>query len=234
MCERTRRRDCVKLESTTAEGYDGTWNDWCWKTLDHWSSSSPSNPRAGWMWYKERYSPWLNQGSPQWNSTVGHPSNDPRQSGDFSHSTERISDSTTRVRLFVSHTRVASERRAGKLLERLEGRAFELCEVIQDLETPNGVEDLLCHLRRHFEPIDVFRQGRVVDDFVGDFERQLGEEAEEYKPRRDAMLAAVPQARALREFSLASKTVGSVLTPKSRSRTKEMRKGSSSRRLTTS
>ena len=48
-----------------------------------------------------------------------------------------------RVRLFVSNTRVA-ERRAGKLLERLEGRAFDSTE-IQDLETPNGVEKLLDH-----------------------------------------------------------------------------------------
>ena len=57
---------------------------------------------------------------------------------------------------------------------------------------------ILDHLRMHFEPIDVFRQGRVVDDFVDDFERQPGEEVEEYEPRRDAMLTAVPQARALR------------------------------------
>ena len=54
------------------------------------------------------------------------------------------------------------------------------------------------HLRMHFEPIDVFRRGRIVDDFVGDFERQPGEEVEEYAPRRDAMPTAVPQARALR------------------------------------
>ena len=57
---------------------------------------------------------------------------------------------------------------------------------------------ILDHLRMHFEPIDVFRQGRLVDDFVDDFERQPGEEVEEYEPRRDAMLRAVPQARALR------------------------------------
>ena len=36
----------------------------------------------------------------------------------------------------------------------------------------------------HFEPIDVFRLGRVVDDFVGDLERQRGEEGEESEPRR--------------------------------------------------
>ena len=61
-----------------------------------------------------------------------------------------------------------------------------------------GVENLLDHLRVYFEPIDVFRQGGVVDDLVRDFERQLGEEVEEYAPRREAMPTAVPQARALR------------------------------------
>ena len=80
------------------------------------------------------------------------------------------------MRLFVQYT-VAPERTAGKLLERLEGHAFDLCEGIQDLETPNGVENSLDHLRMYSEPIDVSRQGGVVDDFVGDFERQLGEES---------------------------------------------------------
>ena len=56
-----------------------------------------------------------------------------------------------RVRLFESNTRVAPQRRVGKLLERLEGRAFDLREVSQDLETPKGVEILLDHLRLHFE-----------------------------------------------------------------------------------
>ena len=37
-----------------------------------------------------------------------------------------------------------------------------------------------------------------VDDFVGDFERQPGQEAEEYVPRRDALPTPVPQTRALR------------------------------------
>ena len=83
----------------------------------------------------------------------------------------------------MSHTRVVPDRRAGKLLERLEGRAFDLCQEIQDLGTWSGVENLLDHLRRHLEPIDVIRQGRIVDDFVGNFERQPGEEAEEAQTR---------------------------------------------------
>ena len=90
---------------------------------------------------------------------------------------------------------MASEKIAGKLLERLEGRAFEPCEGRQDLETPNGVENLLDHLRICFEPIEVFRRERVVDDSVCNFERQLGEEI---KPQRDAMLTAVLQVHASR------------------------------------
>ena len=60
------------------------------------------------------------------------------------------------------HITGVSERRAGKLVERLEGRAFDSCQGIQDLETPNGVENLLDHLRTHFEPTDVFRRGRIL------------------------------------------------------------------------
>ena len=105
-----------------------------------------------------------------------------------------------RVRLFVSNARVAPESRAGKLLERLEGCAFDSSGGIQDLETPNGVENLLDHSRTHFEPIEVFRRGRDMDDFVCDFERQPGEEIKEYEPLRDAMLTAIPQARAQRMF----------------------------------
>ena len=62
----------------------------------------------------------------------------------------------------------------------LEGRPFDSCEGIQNLERPDGVENLLDHLRTHFEPIEVFRRGRIVDDFVYDFERQPGEEVRDY------------------------------------------------------
>ena len=68
------------------------------------------------------------------------------------------------------------------------GRAFDPCEGIQDLETPTGVENLLDHLRTHFEPIEVFRRGRIVDDFVYDFERQPGEEIREYDTRFNFLL----------------------------------------------
>ena len=125
-----RRRDCVKLESMNAEEtcFEGKWNDWCWRTTDHWSSSSSCSwtPQAGtpypWTWHWERHSPWSNQ----WNSPIDITSNDPRQFGDGRGVVIPTFDGVDfrqyerLVRLFVSNSRVAPERRAGKLLERLE------------------------------------------------------------------------------------------------------------------
>ena len=88
----------------------------------------------------------------------------------------------------MSNTRVAPERRAGKLLERLEGRAFDTCEGVQNLETPDDVENLFEHLRTHFEPIEVFRQGRIVVDFLYDFEHQSGEEIRDFDTRFNILL----------------------------------------------
>ena len=98
-----------------------------------------------WTGHWERHSPWSNQGNPPFDIT----NKDPRQYGDGRGDVIPTFDGTNfrqykrRVRLFVSDTRVAPARRAGKLLERLEGRAFDSREGIQDLETPNGVENLL-------------------------------------------------------------------------------------------
>ena len=111
-------------------------------------------------------SPWSNQwNSTQWNSPVDTVSNDPRQYGDGRCEVIPSFDGTDfrqngkRVRLFVSNTRVAPARRVGKLVERLEGRAFDSCVGIQDLETLNGIENLLDHLRRHFEPKCLHEEG---------------------------------------------------------------------------
>ena len=111
----------------------------------------------------------------------------------FQHLMEQISDSSDRtdfrqyqrrVRLFVSNARVAPARMAGKL----EGRAIDSCEGIQDLESPDGVENLFDHLKTHFGPIEEFRRGWIVDDFVYDIERQPGEEIMDYDTRVNFLL----------------------------------------------
>ena len=126
LCERSRRRDCVKLKSVTTEGTwcEGTWNDWRWKTPDHWSSLRSSTPQAySWTWHGwEHHSPWSNQ----WNSLTDTLSDDSRQCGDGRGEVIPAFDGTElrqyerRARLFVSNTRVAPARRAGKLVERLD------------------------------------------------------------------------------------------------------------------
>ena len=149
----------------------------------------------------ENLSTWSNQ----WTSPVDTTSSDPGQFGDGRGEVIPSCDGTDfrqyerRVRLFESNARVASESWAGKLLERLEGRALDSTAGRQDLETPNGVWEFARSLEdANIEPIEVFRRGRVMDDFVHDFERQPGEEIKEVEPLRDATLTAIPQARALR------------------------------------
>ena len=119
-----------------------------------------------------------------------------------------------RVRLFVCNTQVAPEELVD-FWRRREGRACDSCEGIQDWDTPNGVENLLDHLRIHFEPIEAFRQGRVVDDFVCDFERQSGEKIKEDEPPRDAH-GDSSSSRFAMGSSVASQTVRSVLGPSGR------------------
>ena len=118
LCERKDDGTAWRRESMNAEGtwYKGTWNDWRWRAPDRWSSSGSSTPQAySWTWHDwEHHSPWSNQ----WNSPVDLTSNDPRQHGDGRGEVIPSFDGTDfrqyerPVRLFVSHTRVAPQRRA--------------------------------------------------------------------------------------------------------------------------
>ena len=164
----------MKLESMNAEGtwYEGKWNDWRWKTQ---ITGVPRIHRTLRLDGRGTGNIIPFGQTTQWNSPVDTTSNDPQEYGGGRGEVIPSFDGTDfrqyerRVRLFVSNTGVAPERSAGELLERLEGHASDLCEGIQDWETPNGVENLLDHLRRYFEPIDLSREGGVVDDFVWDF-----------------------------------------------------------------
>ena len=181
-----------------------------------------TTPQAGWtLHYWERHSPRSNQGWPQWNSPVDTASNDPRQYGDGRGEVIPSFDGTNfrqyerRGRLFVPHTRVAPEKRASKLLERLEARAFESREGTQDLETPNGVENLLDFLRTRCGPIEVF-SGRLVDNIVHDFRASAnGGKQEVRATERCRAHGDCSSLCFARGSSLASKTVRSVLCPRS-------------------
>ena len=82
LSERTTRRDCVKLESMNAEAtwYDGTWNDWRWRTPDRFLS--PRVQQTLKVDGRGTTFAFSNQDLPQWNSLLDVTGNDPRQSGD--------------------------------------------------------------------------------------------------------------------------------------------------------
>ena len=96
-----------------------------------------------------------------------------------------------KVQIFEANTKLPKERRGGRLLERLEGEAFDATETLDvaSLSVPDGVALLMAHLRKKFEPIEVLRIGRIVDDFLYEFERRNGEEMQEYDMRFTNLLA---------------------------------------------
>ena len=133
---------------------------------------------------------------------------------------EQISDSTRGAFVSSFPTREWPQRRAGTLLERLEGRAFDSREGNQDLETPNGVENLLDHSRTHVDDTRfniLLRRCEAVAGQVNPLikahvflrkanlsawkQSQIASAAMsryEYEPLRDATLTAIPRAGALR------------------------------------
>ena len=108
---------------------------------------------------------------------------------------------------------MAPEKRAGKLVQRLEARAFESCEGMQDLETPSGVENLLDYSRTRFEPIEVF-SGRLVDDIDLRFRASARGGNQEVRATRRRAPGDSWSWCFARGSSLASKTVRSVLCPR--------------------
>ena len=139
---------------------------------------------------------------------------------------------------------MAPERSARKLLERLEGRAFDSYEGMQDLDTPKGVEDVLDHLRTHFEPIEVFRPvNSLMKAHV--FLRKANLSAEkqsqmvsaamnryEYEPLRDAVITAIPRVGALRRsVPLSRREPGAYSSKWWRPQMKRTRKSFSSRQM---
>ena len=90
------------------------------------------------------------------------------------------------------------ERRAGRLLERLEGDAFDACETLDtsELRSWSGAATFMKHLKSRFEPIDVLRVGRIVDDFLYEFERKNGEDMQEYDMRFTNLLKRFEAVRA--------------------------------------
>ena len=80
------------------------------------------------------------------------------------------------VRLFQSTTGIDKEYQAGKLVERLTGLAWEVCETLdwKSLKHPDGVERLLQHLWSELEPLELLRIFNTLSEFYASFKRTRG------------------------------------------------------------
>ena len=96
-----------------------------------------------------------------------------------------------KIDLWCATTGCLKTKRAIKLLQALTGEAFEKLEHIdpESLRCEDGVERLKQHIVNVYEPIEDYRVGKVMDDFLEDFGRKKGQEILDYNLAWDKEVA---------------------------------------------
>lgn len=89
-----------------------------------------------------------------------------------------LRDYRRRVALFLATTGIDEEFRAGRLMEKLEGRAWQATQTLDvtQLRKPGGVDFLLDHLQQELEPVEHLQIFNVLHGFFKGFRRERGEE----------------------------------------------------------
>ena len=87
-----------------------------------------------------------------------------------------------KVDLWCSTTGVPPAKRALRLLQKLSGEACEKLEHIEvvDLQVEDGVERFKQHVINAYEPIEDYRVGKLMDEFLDEFIRKRGQEIVEF------------------------------------------------------
>ena len=95
-----------------------------------------------------------------------------------------------RVDLFLATTGIDEEFRAGRLMEKLEGRAWQATQTLQvsRLRSSEGVQCLLDHLQKELEPVEHLQIFNTLHEFFRGFKRSRGEEFSTYDTRFRAQL----------------------------------------------
>ena len=90
-----------------------------------------------------------------------------------------------KIDLWRSTTGVDLINQAPRLLQKLEGDAFDKLENIEPLtlRVPNGVEIFKKAIEDAYELIEDYRVGKIMDEFLDDFSRKRGEEIVDYHRR---------------------------------------------------
>ena len=92
-----------------------------------------------------------------------------------------------KIDLWCETTGVPVEERAIRLLGKLTGEAFEKLDNVEpaDLRRTDCIEYFKKLIDDAYEPIEDFRTGRVMDEFLDDFKRQNGQEIVDYNREWD-------------------------------------------------
>ena len=87
-----------------------------------------------------------------------------------------------KIDLWCATTGCLKTKRAIKLLQALTGEAFEKLEHVdpESLRSEDGVERFKKYIVDVYEPIEDYRVGKVMDDFLEDFGRKKGQETLDY------------------------------------------------------
>ena len=98
-----------------------------------------------------------------------------------------------KIDIWESVTRMNINRRGPKLLGGLTGDAFDKLENVtpQSLAVPNGVELFKEHIIRCYEPIEDYRIGHIMDQFIDEFSRKNGQEIQDYSLQWDREILKV-------------------------------------------
>ena len=88
-----------------------------------------------------------------------------------------------RVENFAANTTSPQWRMAGRFMEELAGDVWDHCEILGDsvaLQSSEGDDKLMAHLKSRFEVIENVRVGRELDDSIYEFSRPDRSEIREY------------------------------------------------------
>ena len=160
-------------------------NEWAWTPERNWftyhslnqsSQAVPERQESNDLWQRYQPQPWERKDKPK--------------DGFVPEWDGRKMDRRTyfrKIDLWVATTGVKPEDRGLRLLQNLEGEAFEKLEdvVPETLRVPNSVELFKQKVDNAYEPVEDFRVGKVMDGFYHEFKRKRDEEISDFMRRWD-------------------------------------------------
>ena len=150
---------------------------------DPWAGAEPTGQ---WVDYSAE-DPWGGwRGSRTWTQHDGRDSDNKKdKDGDvpeWDGKTTHRNVYFRKIDIWVATTGVSPEKQALRLLQKLTGEAFEKLDnvTMAELRVPDGVDIFKKKIIDAYEPIEDYRVGKIMDEFLYKFERKSGEEVVDF------------------------------------------------------